>query len=145
MGFSNLIDIFINTRIRFLVGIKRSEEQQLMSIVEIEKLPTAFADLEDLAGEWSLPTERARKEKRATAALSDLQAYYDRLKPRIPAIAEHLDQMEFGLGKLGPSDRALLQLAYLYMETAMAVEFYHRAEPADAFPRDRFVIEDIRI
>lgn len=108
-------------------------------------LPTAFADLAEFVREWSLPTERARKDKRATAAMPDLQSYYAAFKPRVPAIAEHLNGFEYSLEKLPAAERNLLQLAFMYMEVAMAVEFYRRPEPEDSFPRDRFVIEDIRI
>lgn len=108
-------------------------------------LPSDFADLADLVPAWSLPTERARKERRASAAMDDIRSFYDRLQPRITQIAQHLGAFEYRPDSLPEAETHLLRLACMYMETAMAVEFYRRPEPEAAFPRDRFVIENIRI
>ncbi|MBL6751149.1 MAG: hypothetical protein ISP90_11535 [Nevskia sp.] len=109
------------------------------------KLPADFTDLADIGIEWSLPTEKERQDRRATASMPELRRYYDRLQPRMTAIAAHLDQFEYGLDQLPAAERHLLQLAYMYLESAMAVEFYRRPEPPDNFPRSRFIIDDIRI
>lgn len=75
----------------------------------------------------------------------ELRNYYEKVQPRMVAIAEHLNHFEYQPAKLPTAERHLLQLAYIFMETAMTMEFYHMPEPEGAFPRNRFVIEDIKI
>lgn len=104
-------------------------------------LPEEFKVLEPFAAEWSLPTESERKEKRAGSSFSDLQSYYDAVSPRMPDIAAHLDQ--FPVRGLAEDQQRLLNLALMFMEVSIAVEFYGQSELPQGFPRERFVISDL--
>ena len=101
-------------------------------------LPAEFQDLEHLVQGWSLETEYQRRERRATAEFPELRAYYDAVGPRMRDIAAHLDA--YPMGTLPASQQSLLQLALMYMEVAIAVEFYGQPELRDGFPRQRWVI-----
>jgi hypothetical protein len=101
-------------------------------------LPDGFADLEPLVGDWSFGSEHDRREKRATSSFDELHAYYGLAGPRVREIAAHLDG--FPMGTLPAPQQHLLQLAFMFMEVAMAVEFYGQPEVRDGFPRQRWVI-----
>jgi hypothetical protein len=101
-------------------------------------LPGAFESLEPLVRDWSRGTEHERREKRASATFEALRAYYDRVGPRMREIAAHLDT--FPMGTLPAPQQALLQLALMFMEVALAVEFYGQPEVKGGFPRHRWVI-----
>lgn len=101
-------------------------------------IPAGFASLEPLVSEWSLETQHERREKRATSAFSELRAFYDLVGPRVRDIAAHLDG--FPMGALPAPQQTLLQLALMYMEVALAVEFYGQPEVEGWFPRQRWVI-----
>ena len=101
-------------------------------------LPDTFAGLEPLLDAWSLATENERREKRATSTFGELRAYYELVGPRVRDIAAHLDAHP--MGTLPAPQQALLQLALMFMEVALAVEFYGQPEVRDGFPRQRWVI-----
>jgi hypothetical protein len=101
-------------------------------------LPDAFQELAPLVKDWSHTTEYARREKRATASIDELRAYYDLVGPKIRDIAAHLNP--YPMGALPPPQQALLQLALIFMEVALAVEFYGQPEVPGGFPRNRWVI-----
>jgi hypothetical protein len=107
-----------------------------------ESLPKAFADLEPLVGDWSLGTEHARREKRATSTFEELRHYYGTVGPRVRDIAAHLDT--FPMAALPRPEQRLLHLALTYMEVAIAVEFYGRPEIKGGFPRHRWIVSPRR-
>ena len=55
-------------------------------------LPNEFNDLEPFAG-WALPTERERNHKRINSQMSEIQALYDTMVPRMGAIMEYLNKL----------------------------------------------------
>jgi len=101
-------------------------------------LPEAFELLEPLVAEWSLGSEHERREKRASSSFDELQSYYAQVGPRMRDVAAHLDG--FPMGRLPAPQQRLLQLALMFMEVAIAVEFYGRPEIKDGFPRQRWAI-----
>jgi hypothetical protein len=105
---------------------------------QIGAMPAEFRELENLVQRWSLATEHERRERRARAEFPELRAYYDVVGPRMRDIAAHLDTYPMGI--LPAPQNSLLQLALMYMEVAIAVEFYGRPELRDGFPRQRWVI-----
>jgi len=104
-------------------------------------LPAAFSKLNGFVGDWALPTERLRRDKRAGSTLEDLQAFAAAVGPCFQEIGQYLDG--FPMGRLEPPQRRLLDLALMYSEVAFALEFYHRPEPVGGFPRERFIIRDV--
>lgn len=103
---------------------------------------TDFSALEAIADDWAPASERARRERRATATMNELRAFYDRVGPLVPAIAAHLDTFRIDR-PLGPHEDRLFRLAQMYMETAWAVEVVGRPEEADQVPRDRWHITPV--
>ena len=110
----------------------------MQQTAQIGALPAEFRELENLVQEWSVATEHERRERRATAEFQELRAYYDVVGPRMRNIAAHLDA--YPMGKLPAPQQSLLQLALMYMEVAIAVEFYGQPELRNGFPRQRWVI-----
>ena len=110
----------------------------MQQTAQIGAMPTEFRELENLVQGWSLETEHERRERRATAEFPELRAYYEVVGPRMRDIAAHLDAYPMGI--LPAPQKSLLQLALMYMEVAIAVEFYGQPELKDGFPRQRWVI-----
>jgi hypothetical protein len=104
-------------------------------------LPIGFESLEPLVAAWSFASEHERREQRASSPFAELQTYYALVGPRIRDIASHLD--EYPMGVLPAPQQALLQLALMFMEVALAVEFYGQPEVRDGFPRQRWVISPV--
>jgi hypothetical protein len=104
-------------------------------------VPDAFKSLEVFARDWALPTENERWEKRATSAMEELLAYYDLVGPKMKAMAAHLDH--FPMGTLPPQEQVLLNLAFMYIEVAIAVEFFKQPESPNGFPRHRWSVEAV--
>jgi hypothetical protein len=105
-------------------------------------LPESFKSLQPLVSEWALPTEHQRREKRATSPMKAINDYYGVLGPQMRAIATHLDF--FPMGTLPDPETALLHLAQMYMETAIAVEFFGQPEVPRGIARQRWVIASSR-
>jgi hypothetical protein len=103
---------------------------------------TDFTPLEAIADEWAPDSESARRERRATATMSELRTFYDRVGPLVPAIAAHLESYPIDR-LLGPREDRLFRLAQMYMEAAWAVEVVGQPEEADQVPRDRWHITPV--
>ena len=100
-------------------------------------LPEPFADLESLAADWSLATQREREEKRLASTADDLKAVYDALLPRLDAMLEYLNASR--LDALPADAQRLFFLTLSFAEIAPFVECY-RGEPRvpDSFDESRF-------
>lgn len=102
-------------------------------------LPPAYADLEVLAAEWSLPTESQRAERHLIAGYDELKVLYRTLLPRMPALLDDLNQKEFK--EFDEGERRLLWLALSFVEAAVAVERFQCSDmPPGAFEAERFHI-----
>jgi hypothetical protein len=105
-------------------------------------LPVEFADLESLVVKWALPTERERRHGCAASSMREISDYYERVGPRIDAIAEYLDS--FPMGTLPPPQARLLMLAQSYMEAAVCIEFIGKPDMgADQISSERWHIRDV--
>jgi hypothetical protein len=98
-------------------------------------LPEGFAALEPFAG-WALPTERARHEKSRSAAMAEVQAFYDAMLPLLSEALDHLNS--FSLGAMPEPQARLLKLCLALVEAAMAVEMFNDADPPYLMPISRF-------
>lgn len=85
-------------------------------------LPPEFSDLEAYAARWALPTTDARERQRQTAAMSEITAFYTAMQPRLPAIFDYLDR--FDVAALPATAETLLNLAFGFIEAALAVEIF---------------------
>lgn len=88
------------------------------------ELPPKFADLSAFVDEWGkLTSQDERYLRRQELPMERLNAYYQTVAPRLPAIFDHLDQFAFGVAL--PEPEALLHRVVMAMtEVAHAVEVY---------------------
>ena len=85
-------------------------------------LPPGFEDLEGFVPYWSLDTNDQRRAARSTAAMEDIQRFYDAIVARAePAIA-HCEQ--FPLGQMPPASERLFKLLLAMNHAAIAVEMH---------------------
>ncbi|MGH7966501.1 MAG: hypothetical protein ACRERD_32525 [Candidatus Binatia bacterium] len=94
-------------------------------------LPEAFADLEGFANGWALATETERSRKRQTSAMTEIQAFYDALLPRMDAIFAYLNQ--FPLEAMPGDAQRLLHLTLSLAEVAPAVELFKQPSVVDGY------------
>jgi hypothetical protein len=93
-------------------------------------LPSAFAELEDYARKWCLPTETERWDARVNAPMAELTQFYDAFFPRLEEAIDYCDK--FPLDNLPDDVLHLLHMIYSLIMVAMAVEIMHRPAPVDA-------------
>lgn len=111
-------------------------------VLASSELPSGFADMEAFVDGWARPTERERRHICASKTMSEIQSYYDRVGPRISAIAAHLDA--FPMTALPEREAKLCMLAQMYMETAVVVEFLHAPDMGpEQISQDRWHILDV--
>lgn len=96
-----------------------------------------FADLDELAQKWALPTERARMERRLSSSMDELRELYDRVMPHLEAIIQRLNG--YPLGNIPPQEQALEYLAYATVEASLAVERFKQPAVPDSFDARRFL------
>lgn len=90
------------------------------------QLPAGFEDLERFVPEWIHETEAGRNAFRVSRSLVDLKEFYEILIPRLDAISARLE--ETTLDKLSQREATLLELAFMVMEVAPAVEYYNQPD-----------------
>ncbi len=100
------------------------------------RFPEGFADLESL-GAWALVSEKARSRRRRECELAEIEAFYDAIMPRVPAILSYLQ--EYPLPALNEPQRRLLDLCLAFAEVAPFVEQYRRTILPELFDEERFV------
>jgi hypothetical protein len=93
-------------------------------------LPSAFAELEDYARTWCLPTETERWDARVHASMSELKEFYDAFFPRLEEAIDYCDK--FPLDNLPDDVLHLLHMIYSLIMVAMAVEIMHQPVPVNA-------------
>lgn len=102
-------------------------------------LPDAFDDLAPFL-DWALESERARTEKKVTATIDEVRAFYDAMMPRIGEILDYLDGY-FG-GSMPTRAHRLYLMSLSLVEVATLVELYKRPGAVDACDPLRFVRKD---
>ena len=106
-----------------------------------QTLPEGFRDLEKFVSAWSLPSERERNRQRLSSSMSEIQALYDALVPRMDDIISYLNKQP--LHNMTEDARRLFYLSLSLAEIAPAVEFYKQPQVIDGFPPERFVPVDV--
>ena len=61
-------------------------------------LPSAFAELEQFAPLWCLPTETERWDRRVTSSMAEMEQFYNAFFPRLEEAIEYCDK--FSLDEL---------------------------------------------
>jgi hypothetical protein len=104
-------------------------------------LPEGFEDLERFVGDWALPTEEQRLNRRLGSDMASILAFHDAIMPRLEAIFEHLDR--YRLDALPEDAQRLLCMALSLAEIAPSVHFYKGPLPADVLDPRRFKRGDV--
>ena len=100
-------------------------------------LPAQFADLDDMAVEWALPTQTSRLEKRLSSSMEEIREFYDRLVPRLEQMLDYLDQ--FPLQAMPADAQHLLNLAFAAAMLAPAVEMFKQPAVVCGFDPRNFL------
>lgn len=101
------------------------------------RLPEPFTDLEVLAADWSLATQREREQKRAASSADELKTVYDVLLARLDPILEYLNT--YRLTELPADAQRLFHLTLSFAEIAPFVECYGGAPTVpNSFDESRF-------
>jgi hypothetical protein len=72
-------------------------------------LPDPFTDLEPFVDAWVLATETERNQKRLTSSMTEIQAFYDAMLPRMEAVLYHLDS--YNLTATFPAHYSLVRMS----------------------------------
>jgi hypothetical protein len=102
------------------------------------QLPVGFDSLEHLVGDWALPSEAERNHRRLSAAMDEIQSFYDCVLAKMDDLVAHLGN--YKLSALPDAERKLMYLALSLMEVAPAVEIYRQPDIPDAIPASRLII-----
>ena len=93
-------------------------------------LPSAFAELEEFAQTWCLPTEAERWNQRLLSTMAEMRAFYQAFFPRLEEAIEYCDK--FSLDDMPEDAVHLLHLVYSLVMVAMAVEIFGQPKPTDS-------------
>jgi hypothetical protein len=93
-------------------------------------LPSAFAELEEFAQTWCLPTEAARWNQRLLSTMAEMREFYNAFFPRLEEAIEYCDK--FSLHDMPEDAVHLLHLIYSLVMVAMAVEIFGQPKPTDS-------------
>jgi hypothetical protein len=93
-------------------------------------LPSAFAELEQFAQIWCLPTEAERWNKRLASTMAELREFYEAFFPRLDEAMDYCDK--FALDDMPDDAVNLLYLVYSLVMVAMAVEIFKQPRPTDS-------------
>lgn len=111
---------------------------QEIKVTRPDSLPSEFNDLEKFVDEWALETREERRAKRESSDMQQIISFYEIFSPMFQRIAAHLD--EFPMDGLRESEQTLLNLSFMFVEAAMAVEFHGQPTVPGGFLGDRWVI-----
>jgi hypothetical protein len=93
-------------------------------------LPPAFADLAPF-GDWVLPTERERYNKRIASSMAELQAFYDALLPRLEEAVEYLETVPYD-DDMSEADINLLWMCCSLCTASFPVEAWRQPRVPDS-------------
>ncbi|WP_433152880.1 hypothetical protein ACQPZ8_18965 [Actinomadura nitritigenes] len=93
-------------------------------------LPDEFADCEPFAAKWCIATEAARYAERLNSTMTEMQAFYDAMYPRVRDAMAHLD--EFSLHELPERELNLLRLVYSLIMVSLPVEVWQQPKVIDS-------------
>ena len=100
-------------------------------------LPSEFADLERFAPDWALARESQRNAKRIGSDMSEIQALYDAMFPRLRDVVDYLNR--FPLESMPPEAQNLLYLAYSMIEVSLPVEVLGQPNMPDSVEDSRLL------
>jgi len=93
-------------------------------------LPSAFAELDEFAQTWCLPTEAERWNQRMASSMVEMREFHRAFFPRVEEAIDYCDK--FSLDELPEDALNLLHLIYSLVMVAMAVEIFGQPKPTDS-------------
>lgn len=93
-------------------------------------LPPGFEALEAFVPYWSLDTNDQRRAARSTAAMDDIQRFYDAIVGCAEQAIVHCEQ--FTLGQMPPASERLFKLLLAMNHAAIAVEMHGEPRAHDS-------------
>lgn len=99
-------------------------------------LPEPFRDLEPYL-DWSLPTERERRDRRLASSMDEIEAFHSVMSERLEEIVVYLNQYPYA--EL-PADAArLCDMSLALIEVSNLVEMYKNPAIMSAMDPNRFL------
>lgn len=96
-------------------------------------LPEGFEALEPFHAYWGVPGTQERRERRESASMADIVAFYDVIIELAPAAMKHLEA--FQLDAMPPASARLMELVLALAHVSMATELHGQARaPHTPFP-----------
>ncbi|WP_216917079.1 hypothetical protein OG225_14245 [Nocardia sp. NBC_01377] len=92
-------------------------------------LPTDFADLEQFASTWCLPTEPERYDRRLSSSMADMQRFYDAITPRAEDALTYCDK--FTIENMPEDTKNLMYLLYSMIMVSFPVEVWSQPRIPD--------------
>ena len=100
-------------------------------------LPNGFEDLQPLVAKWSKATERERNLIRIESTIEELDAFYQKIFPRIEDVLGFLNKRD--LHNLDAKEKNLMFLALSLAEVSPSVELFRGPEVPAGFDSRRLV------
>ena len=101
-------------------------------------LPEQFPTLNPYAEKWAIDSEEKRRIMRMNSSQSELQSFYQTMKPILDEVIQYLNQ--FNLDELADAERHLLQMSLSLVEISVAVELFRNPWPLNAWPWEKFSV-----
>ena len=101
-------------------------------------LPEQFSALNPYAEKWAIDSEKQRRIVRMNSSQSELQAFYQAMKPILDEVIQYLNQ--FNLEEMANAEQRLLQMSLSLVEISVAVELFRNPWPMNAWPWDKFSV-----
>jgi hypothetical protein len=102
-------------------------------MIEVRKLPSAFAELEPFVEVWAKPTVNERLAARGTSSMAEITAFYDAMIVRGDDALAYLDG--FNLNDMPEDAACLMQLLLGLVQASVAVEIQRQPlPPGTTFP-----------
>ncbi|MBC7304619.1 MAG: hypothetical protein H5T78_27200 [Nocardia sp.] len=92
-------------------------------------LPIEFADLEQFAQKWCLPTETERYDRRLESTMPDMQRFYDAIAARAEDALIYCDK--FSIEEMPEDAKHLMYLLYSMIQVSFPVEVWRQPRIPD--------------
>lgn len=92
-------------------------------------LPAEFADLEQFAAVWCLPSETERYDQRLESTMSDMQRFYDAITARAEDALTYCDK--FSIDEMPEDAKNLMYLLYSMIQVSFPVEVWRQPRIPD--------------
>lgn len=92
-------------------------------------LPIEFADIEQFAERWCLPSETERYDQRLNSTMTDMQRFYDAIAARAEDALTYCDK--FSIDDMPEDAKHLMYLLYSMIQVSFPVEVWRQPRIPD--------------